>query len=210
MDKENTVLKLNKVFKKGYVPSRGSQSYSFVSPVSHEGYFFSANCFAHACFNLTNELIDKVKINLQDSLAYASPIDHTAGLESTEINLLNFIEKTGLKIEKIDNFDIINNFPEMISDNQWIIALYFCESNNFKDFHFFLQEKDGRWSSKYGYRDVLNFFDELPFKYVAPNKIDTYYFYSKYLITNPYIEAIKNKNDNLDNQTDVEVTNENK
>ncbi|MBE7074170.1 MAG: hypothetical protein E7379_03675 [Clostridiales bacterium] len=192
MAKEGTILKLKKVFSMGYVPSRGAQSYSFVSQISKDYYFFHANCFSHACLNLTNELIDSANLSFYDSLNFS--LGNIFSSTDAEYEFTSFLQQIGLTTKFVNNDDLINDFPCFLNENQWIVALYFCENSN--DFHFFLQEKDGSWSGKYSYKNIVEHFDELPCCYTAPNvQKDKYYFINKYLITNPHAKT-SNKEEN--------------
>ena len=178
----------------GYVPSRGSQSYSFVNQKSGEPFYLNANCFAHACFNLTNEKMQEINLGYNDALSFADHVTLFSSIYDIEESLLKFIKATGLKIRQINNFDPIINLPTLLKNNEWKVALYFCKNGSFKDFHFFLQEKDGNWSSKYGFNNNIEIFNKLPEKYCVNNEYkDTYYYHNTYLITNPYAPEIENK-----------------
>ena len=190
----STILKLKKLVKLGYVPSRGAESYSFVNQKSGEPFYLSANCFEHACFNLTNQQMQELKIGYHDAISFADHVSFFSSVYDIEESLTKFIRSTGLKIREINNFEPIINFPALLKNNEWKVALYFCKNGSFKDFHFFLQEKNGTWSSKYGFKNVLEFFDNLPGEYVVDNEYnDIYHYHNTYLITNPYAPEIENK-----------------
>lgn len=184
MNNSKTILKLKKVFNMGYVPQRGYQLYYYVG--QEKNYCINANCFAHACLNLTNQQIKEMGLDLDDSFAFALlPAPTTA--QETEAKFIEFLDKIGLSVSRLNSNDIRNEFPGFLENNEWIVALYFCENKGFKDFHFFLQEKDGTWSGKYGYKNIVEHLDELPYKYTSPSpEKDTYYFVNKYVISNPH------------------------
>lgn len=180
-----TILKLKKVFMLGYCPERKGESYTFVNPYSKAGYYEHINCFAHACFNLTNQQITENCLDKIDALSFRNLIeDFFESDSSIATRLKNFIRKTGLEIEECSD-------EEELAENQWRVALYFCNGFFFRDFHFILNEKDGCWSSKYGNENVLEFFETRPDKYIAEKYNDSYKYYRSYKITNPY--AGKNK-----------------
>ena len=187
-----TILKLKKIFMLGYCPQRSGESYSFVNPYTNINYYKQINCFAHACFNLTNNQITSNCFEKIDISSFKNLIDdYWETNESIANKLFDFVKKTGLKIEECSD-------GEKLEENQWKVALYFCDGPFFRDFHFLLKEKDGRWSSKYGNEDVLEFFNERPKEFVVEKYDDHYKFYGTYKITNPY--AGKNK-ENLPKDT---------
>ena len=193
MFKEKTILKLKKAFAMGYVPSRGTQPYYFVDSPSKD-YSLTTNCFTHACFNLTNELIDRIGLNFDDSVTFS--IGHILDQKDAEVKFTNFLKQVGLSVKQLSNTDLINDFPSLLRENEWVVALYFCDSEYFKDFHFFLQEKNESWSGKYGYKNIVEHFDELPACYTSPNiQQDKYYFVSKYIIENPFAKNTKEYNE---------------
>ena len=182
------IKRIGKIFELGYVPSRGDETYYFKTQNSiMTGHIF--NCFAHACFNLTNEQIDELNL-------YEDEIFHMQGynrdilgtLEKKEVaeHFFGLIKDAGLIVEPCLEETILNN-------NQWKIALYFDEiefgkDRRLRDFHFLLQEKDGTWSGKAGYTPRVKTVETLP------EELDFYYkFYECYSITNPYAEGGKTK-----------------
>ena len=175
-----TILKLKKIFQLGYCPSRMAQSYDFVNPYTKTEFFTQINCFAHAVFNLSNQQIYENCLTNNDTDSFRNLIEDYWETEDSIFKRLSaFITKTGLKIEKCNDED-------ELKENQWRVALYFCDGWTFKDFHFLLNESDGRWSSKYGTTNLLEFFDERPEKYIAQEYNDRYDYYGTYKITNPY------------------------
>lgn len=175
-----TILKLKKFFMLGYCPDRKGESYSFVNPYSKMNYYKHINCFAHACFNLTNQQITENCLEQIDTDSFKFLIEDYWETDQSIFNrLASFIKKTGLKIEKCTD-------DEGLEDNQWRVALYFCNGYFFRDFHFLLNEKDGSWSGKYGTEDVLEFFDKRPEEYVSEKFKDVYKYYGSYKITNPF------------------------
>ena len=180
-----TILKLKKVFMLGYCPERKGESYSFVNPYTDINYYQQINCFAHACFNLTNQQITSNCFEKNDIDSFKNLIDdYWEEDKSIERKLTTFVRKTGLKIEECSD-------EEDLEENQWRVALYFFTGYFFRDFHFLLNEKDGSWSSKYGTEDVLEFFENRPDEFVVEKYGDHYQYYGTYKITNPY--AGKNK-----------------
>jgi len=98
-----------------------------------------------------------------------------------ERNISSFVNSTGLIMRTCN--------PEgIMKSNEWKVALYLCKQPDLRDFHFFLQEKDGTWSSKYGYNaDQLDSLKELPKEYIAPIFHDKYDYYKTFAIENPFV-----------------------
>lgn len=188
MDKVATVLKLRKIFNMGYIPSRGNQSYSFVCKNDQATFAQHVNCLAHALFNLTNQQIEDEHFNYNDRLSFSccfyTPRENY--VKQAEQNIITFVETSGLKMRPLNTYELLSEHPELLQENQWIVAMYYIAKQNKQDIHFFLREKDGRWSGKLGFRDEITYFDELPAPYYSTNKDrDVYFFYNTYLITNP-------------------------
>ena len=179
MDRERTLKKLQTIFKMGYSPSRGPQPYTVLTPDNIQtGHL--VNCFAHACFNLTNELLIKFNFDYQDKQSFQYFIDENFSPDHTTTQLFNFIKNTGLQISPT-----VNN----IKSNSWTVALYYRTIYENYDFHFLLKEKTG-WSSKMGISCKTETFLHLPKIFQR-----TYDLYGVYTITNPNINTLaKSKN----------------
>lgn len=165
---DSSIKYLKEIFEMGYIPSRDFSSYKE---------FFVANCFEHACFNLTDKQLKSPKlIN-----SFFSDFYDKFSTEKTEDNMLNLITDTGLKIEKSNRKTILKN--------QWKISLYFSLNPGYityiNDFHFFLQTYNSNiWTSKMGFLDN---------KVYTHHRLNTNFFhqpylyqrYANYIITNP-------------------------
>ena len=189
MEKRVPVIKkIGKIFELGYVPSRGDETYSFKTKNSIlTGNIL--NCFAHACFNLTNEQIDELNLyedEIFDLQGYNRSNLSQMKKEDVAQHFAGLIKDAGLIVEPCLEETVLNG-------NQWKIALYFDEiefggSKSLRDFHFLIQEEDGSWSGKAGYTPRVKKFDKLT------EKLDYYYsFYECYAITNPFAEEGKAK-----------------
>ena len=182
----NTILKLNKIFKLGYIPSRKNESYE----ESHNetgcklGVFI--NCFAHACFNLTNKQIQDFDENDANSFGYK--IDYLGQPHHMiRKNLINFIKKTGLRV-----YRTTKDYPT--AENQWIVAMYFglnMKDHINQDYHFMLKEKDGFWSHKVGHNNVTKYVSDPPKRFIWQASQYEYTLDGFYLITNPFVESKK-------------------
>jgi hypothetical protein len=171
------ITKLNKVVKTGYTPSRGAESYNYVTKLG-TNVSSLANCFEHACFNITNLHFDSCEISKKDAFEFGDfSIAAFAGAEYTKRELFHFVKKTGL--------DVSSCKPKsMLKNNEWMVALYFCEGDYcIRDFHFMLQEKDKSWSSKLGFEPICERFEDLPNTFACDYKL-----YGTYKISNPYKE----------------------
>ena len=190
-NEEGTILKLNKIFKlHHYVPARGSQSYS----EKHNGGFcFSniVNCFAHACFNLTNDQLNDFS-TLECQCYFGHKIDYLEQpTKEIKANLFYFIKDTGLTVRRTFK-------SAKLKENQWLVALYFgiylFDGKN-QDFHFLLKEKDGTWSGKIGTTQKVEYYKIPPKDFVSTcnykYKLDGFY-----VITNPYLENTKEEEEN--------------
>ncbi|MBQ8444590.1 MAG: hypothetical protein IJX25_04485 [Clostridia bacterium] len=175
-EKYPTILKLQQIFKLGYLPSRGNQSYKECRQ------YAIPNCFAHACFNLTNEQLEKFnKADFGAFRGFIQSIFHAN--RHITADLFDFVRECGLKVTKSNS-----RIPSR--DNEWKVALYFGRERFTKDYHFLLQEKDGSWSGKIGSEMELNHYPTLP-KQVQCNFEYPYTLYGVYKITNPF--ACKSK-----------------
>ncbi|MBP3345103.1 MAG: hypothetical protein J6K97_02750 [Clostridia bacterium] len=154
----------------GYIPSRGNESYD---SYTFEGYAYElANCFAHACLNLKNNQYKLNHFNHNDCEVFRSFLpDLNETPEKILKNVSIFLKKSNLLVSRCDKFDLAK-------ENQWKVAFYYSKQK--PDFHFMLQEKDGRWSSKQGASPEIEHFDALPIVFEKD-----YRFHSVLMITNP-------------------------
>lgn len=173
-----TILKLNQVFSMGYIPSREIEPYNcLIGAKSNRPVHKLVNCFGHACFNLTNQQLRDLDFNYKDadslsdffSTFYDDPRD-------IRNRLFGFVNRTGLKVELVKRDAILKN-------NQWKVAYYFRDGYEDQDFHFFLQEKDGHWSSKVGFTREITYMQNLQKQYEDYSLFDTY------SITNPFVRG---------------------
>ena len=184
-----TILKLKKIFKLGYIPSRGNESYTEKENGKSVSYYVYPNCLAHACFNLTNQQIKS--LDYTDREIFSSFIKTPYYSDKYILrDILRFIKQCGLKTTKCE-------VSSPLQHNEWKIAIYFGWRNNTKDYHFLLLEKDETWSSKWGFSITVDHFK------IPPTKIEhngySYHLYGFYKITNPYAN---NKTPD-DNQTEL-------
>ncbi|MCM1404574.1 MAG: hypothetical protein NC133_03715 [Prevotella sp.] len=176
-DREHLLRKLYKVFKDGYRPARGNESYG---TKLENGMVVSnlVNCLGHV-LNLRNQQFDDYQINSR-LFGYFQGLclSHNFKEDATKCTF-DFIKETGLKVEECAPQRKINDFKS------WKIALYLSH----KDFHFFLEEAPREWSGKLGFENYV----EHNFKLIPPKvyrntvEIDpeSYEFYGTYKITNP-------------------------
>jgi len=168
---EDAILKIQNVFKMGYLPSRGKAPYYF-SPVP-------INCFGHACFNLTDEIMKVANVS-NDLFAYRIP-----SMYSTEQQISNdLIERVAMAGLDISSCAL----KEKLNFNEWRVALYFAYTQDgIDDYHFLLQEANGKWSCKFGWDTAkISYFRKLP-EIIEPN----YKLYGIYKIANPHIEIVE-------------------
>ncbi len=181
------IKKFNGIYKRGYVPSRNRQEYTYKTASM-------VNCFGHACFNLDNSELEELgdlKDALYDflrkfSLKYGNYMDEAS----------KRIREVGLKIEKSSIKEEIN------SKNQWKIAYYYLYDDFWGscDAHFMIQEKDGTWSSKLGSKQEVEIFEKLPKVFH-----DEYELVGIYKITNPYVTLDKDDSTNNKNDGGIEL-----
>lgn len=196
--KYETILKLNKIFKLGYVPSRGKESYE---EKNSDGLAFCTliNCFGHACFNLKNSQLEV--FDCDESRNFGNHIEYP-GQPNYEIarNLFDFIKAVGLKVRRVGK----NCIP---GTNQWLVALYFAKSmfdGTNQDYHFMLREKDGIWSHKMGHKKTVDYCSKPPRSFVS-NAYYRYTLYGYFLLSNPYA---KSKDLNLQDAKFIEAETE--
>lgn len=176
--REHLLRKLHKVFKDGYRPARGNESYwdhALFDGRNRTYLIDRVNCFGHI-FNLRNQQFkdygfkpynlygrfDKEK--LRQPAAFAQ-------------DLLDFIKETGLRVTECDPKEPINDFKS------WKVALYFAPTI---DFHFFLEDAPQKWSGKLGCSGPVTWQTKLPLKHNF--KQYDYDFYNTYKITNPHAD----------------------
>ena len=161
------IKKLNKIYKKGYMPEREKEKYS-------ELHAEVVNCFGHACFNLSNKILDEFALHQADLMDFFRNFNGF-GIHNYFKESVNRIEKVGLKIN-------VSSLKEPVKKNQWKIA-YYVMNNIFSgsDLHFMIQAKDGKWYSKLGKNPGVEVFDKLPKVFHGKYKLS-----GIYKITNPY------------------------
>ena len=171
---------LQDVFRDGYRPARGDESYS-VYVGNYVKAFQMVNCLGHV-FNLTNKQLEDYDIIPCRLYSYFPGIKEQPQAKR-EQRLLDFIQATGLQVQDCAPDKNIKDF------NTWKIAMYFENNPYSKDFHFLLEEAPGFWSSKIGYSSYLEhiYTKEPPVKYapMADNRYQ-YEYRGTYQITNPY------------------------
>ena len=199
-EKGGLVKKLGEVFKQGYMPQRGTQTYMYAYCFDPEVLMGDIiNCFGHAAFNLTNEMIEKLGLTMEE----LEPIWRFGEKQNQGVTFSDeiegFIRQTGLKIEPC-------GLHTKMKKNQWKIAYYMRHLSEGIDYHFILQEKDGRWSSKNGQRPKVETFVSDPPKMWK----DKYYLCGYYCITNPYVNEFTGKpifeNENTSKTNDGGIT----
>ena len=175
---KSTIKKLSEIYKLGHLPCRGDQLYDKT--------FRLANCFEHACLNLTDQEIEQYCITENDSCEFGNFYSITQ--KGTSLEIERTLKKTGLQIEKCTPDKVINF-------NQWKVALYFEYFYTLnRDFHFLIQEKDGSWSGKIGYTSKCHHFKNLPESVCCDKRY--YNLYETFCITNPY--ATKEKEHSIE------------
>lgn len=173
--KRNLIKKLRNIVSLGHVPNRELENYFYITQ-NNEDVCMCINCFAHACFNLSNEDIEMLGITEKHGQFFGNFNGFfTTPDEGLERQIVDFVEKTGLQMRPVLKHD------EALNRNQWKVAMYIDHMNWFgKDFHFFLQEKDGSWSHKQGYSSNVQK------KETIGEKHQQYDYYKTFIITNPF------------------------
>ena len=176
--REALLKKLNTIYKKGYIPSRESSEYNQL-------YTKTINCFAHACFNLSND--DLQKLN-----PYKSEL-HDFFRNFGSCGVYNYFKVATEKMRQVGLSVQKSSLSESIQKNQWKIA-YYIMNDEFSgtDIHFMIQGQDGKWTSKVGSTSKIEVYDKLPDYYH-----NDYSLIGIYKITNPYIK--------LDDQKEIEM-----
>ena len=176
MNREKTLKKLRKVIKSGYTPSRGFQIYTMPNSSI-------LNCFAHACFNMTDEVCKENNINLSDSDSFRYFCDFSQ--DFTKKSLFYFIEETGLEIMPCEKHT-------SLKPNEWEIGLFFAIGDtDYDDFHFLLRENNNVCSSKFGYdAKIEKIKDKNVISYLNSNHSTSYYHLEGfYKLKNPYADS---------------------
>lgn len=175
--------KLQQIFKLGYVPDRGNETYRCLINNHENDTIFTGklcNCFGHACFNLKNKHYEEYKITRNDKHFFYDFINDIKTKSNDEVAriLLKKVEEVGLSISLAKNTETLKN-------NQWKVAMYFDritfgKTEVLRDFHFLLQQKDGSWQGKNGFTFNVKTYETLPLY------CEQYYTLHKtYTITNP-------------------------
>ena len=173
-ERQGLIKNLNKIYKNGYVPSRGTKAYDKISTLT-------VNCYGHACFNLTDK-------NLAELAPYGSELKaYFRNFASTFTGAFNEavrrIRDVGLIVER-------SNLSEELKENQWRFAYYYKDDEfTGRDLHFMIQEKDGKWASKMGTSPNVEVFDKLPEYFHGE-----YELMGVYKVTNPYVKLEDEEN----------------
>ena len=173
--------KLRQVFRDGYRPARGAESYN-VRLKNGLWAYQQVNCLGHV-FNLRNQ-----QFNDYDFKPYRMFGDFVLGPWENKHawlgQMLDFIKDTGLKVEECSPKETITDFKS------WKTALYFVRFGySAGDFHYLLEDMPNQWSSKCGFRDNFEQLNLVTPPLIYKNQIDRsltdYDFYGTYKITNP-------------------------
>ena len=150
MNQIDTLNKLKKIIKSGYIPCRFNESYTRETSIL-------ANCFSHSCFNFTNDILSSQFTF--DDVNIMGLLDGNGKDNSVEV-LMDFVCKTGLHVSQC-------KINENTNWNQWKVSVYFTDVYNTfcGDYHLIKQEKDFSWSSKNG------FYENVDFLYNVFNKV---------------------------------------
>lgn len=183
--REKVILKLQNVYKHRFL-GRGYQKYNLRFEGLQNGqkqyYNEKVNCFEHAFFNLSNEKLSEIFVEdgVLDEEALEQFWEFNIKPEKT-VNenlepLLDFVKKSGLKLEKCDEM-------AECKDNQWKVAVYYRERQGDvdEDFHFMRSEKEGIWTSKDGKESRVEQYFELPV--VFKNYKTTYKLVDVFMVT---------------------------
>lgn len=171
---ERTILKLYKLVRLGYVPSRGLEHYS-------KSTARLVNCFEHAFYGLTNAQIKIVGLDLEDKETFGN-IFSTNPMQDNIQKIFYFIRETGLKIEECD-------YSAVVKKPESKVALYFQKNLFREDFHFYREEKSrfGKtfWTGKAGFSSVVQKERDLEMH------MNGYSYRGCYKISNPNIDKIR-------------------
>lgn len=180
--REHLLSKLRQVFRDGYRPARGAESYKVLLKNGLWAYE-QVNCLGHI-FNLRNQQFNDYQFKPYHMYG-DFPKSPWANNRAWAGQMLDFIKETGLRVNECDPMEPIKDF------RSWKMALYFSHDN---DFHYLLEDAPQKWSSKCG---MANYFEQIdrrkaPHKYRYCNlpdpDLDTYYLYNTYKITNPHAD----------------------
>ena len=179
--REHLLGKLRQVFRDGYRPARGAESYNTLLKNGLWAYE-QVNCLGHV-FNLRNQQFNDYQIKPYVMYGHF-PRRQCSSNRAWAGEMLDFIKETGLRVNECDPMEPITDF------RSWKMALYFSPN----DFHYLLEDAPQHWSSKCG---VANYFEQIdrrkaPHKYRYCNlpgpEFDTYHLYNTYKITNPHAD----------------------
>ena len=173
--KRKTIIKLQQIVSSGYIPSRSYEKY-FGFTQRFEKFEDMTNCFGHAVFNLKNSQFNDIDFTYEDGTNLgAFSTSPFLPIKSVEKEFCEFVYSTGLKI-----------FPEIqkgiLKNNEWRVALYFEKKSDdlSREFHWLLQERNGKWSGKMGYSNQVETYFEIP------SQIGNYELYKTYLVKNQF------------------------
>lgn len=148
MDDNRIISRLKSVIKDGHLPCRFTEKYTQLTAER-------VNCFAHACFNLSNE---QIRLCLKQSDAdFFKLSGRKIGKEAdAEDILMNIICSSGLNVEKTK----VKINDCVLKNNQWIVTLFFTKyfgthPHLMRDFHFLLQEKTNFGRQKMDLRAIF-------------------------------------------------------
>lgn len=168
MDTKIIERKLGNLIKSGHIPNRGNEALSDLC-------YQKINCFAYACFNMTNKMLED--LHWDDACAKA------LCLLSEPEQTLNFLAKTNLKVEPASGRHL------KLANNQWKIAMFLGSGRYPDKYHYMLQLTDGSWAEKRGFWGPERFYDKMP--KTTMGFYEEFKFDKKYIITNPYAQAEK-------------------
>ncbi len=175
MYSEKIVKNLKEIFALGYVPIRKNESYMFKLSNGLPAYSL-VNCMGHAFFNLTNQILNDYQFDKEYLYSCQNFYDSFKSLNGMALSMFNFVEITGLKVEKAQKTAKRGN-------GEWNVALYF--NTEIEDYHFLLQENAFCWSSKISINKSVE-------KFVTPPKVyrERYDLYDIYTIKNPHFHNL--------------------
>lgn len=181
---EHLLSKLQQVFRDGYRPARGTQSYNIMLKNKAKIYAM-VNCFGHI-FNLQNQQFNDYHFDAFPLFGNFSGMGYEPQDKAAK-RLLEFIRAAGLKVEACDPTKTVEDFKS------WKIAIYFEKNPHKRDFHLLLEEQPNLWSSKIGFEPCVEhiFSKEPPELYY--NLVDddpvVYELFEVDKVTNPFADA---------------------
>ncbi len=189
---EHIIRKLWQVWRDGYRPARGNESYEYRLKNKTLASTM-VNCMGHI-FNLRNQQLDDYDFG-PFQIFNDFPSINQDPYEKTVKQMFDFIKETGLKIEECAPDKTIDDF------RSWKIALYFenkiinCGNQNIyrRDFHYQLEEGPQLWSSKLGFTPSVEYINTKEPPQVFQSSISefeptVYNLYGTYQLTNPYAD----------------------